>query len=100
MRSSRLVILLAVLVLLSGCVNQVPQSTPDVQRVSRVPRPERPSWPLFANGDFVCLPVDVRTRLAQRHAMVVWYIRQLESLADAYEAQIPREAVHAGAAAK
>lgn len=100
MRSSRLVILLAALVLLPGCAKQISPCTPDVQRVSIVERPARPNWPLFVNGDLSCLSVDARTRMAQRHAMTVWYIRQLEFLADAYEAQISQEAAHAGTAAK
>lgn len=100
MRSSRLVILLAALVLLPGCAKQISPCTPDVQRVSIVERPARPNWPLFVNGDLSCLSVDARTRMAQRHAMTVWYIKQLESLADAYEAQIFQEAAHAGTAAK
>ena len=100
MRSSRLVILLAALVFLPGCAKQNSPCTPEVQRVSIVERPARPNWPLFVNGDLSCLSVDVRTRMAQRHAMTVWYIKQLESLADAYEAQISQEAAHAGTAAK
>ena len=100
MRSSRLVILLAALVFLPGCAKQSSPCTPDVQRVSIVERPARPNWPLFVNGDLLCLSVDARTRMAQRHAMTVWYIKQLESLADAYEAQISQEAAHAGTVAK
>ncbi|MDD4702183.1 MAG: hypothetical protein PHI96_08185 [Desulfovibrio sp.] len=100
MRSSCLVVLLAALMLLPGCAKKVAHPVPDVQHISIVPRPKRPVFPQFANGDFARLPVDVRTRLAQRHAMTVWYMKQLEALADAYEAQIPQEAAHAGSAAK
>lgn len=100
MRSSCLVVLLAALALLPGCVKKVSPPVPDVQRISLVPRPERPVFPRFSNGDFARLPVEVRTRLAQRHAMTVWYMKQLEAVANAYEAQIPQEAAHAGSAAK
>ena len=79
MRSSRLVILLAALVFLPGCAKQNSPCTPEVQRVSIVERPARPNWPLFVNGDFRWMTVEARTRMAQRHAMTVWYIRQLES---------------------
>lgn len=77
--------LLAACLCLTGCAGACP--SPEPARLERVPRPQRPDWPLFRDGDFLPLSVEARERLAARHTLVVWYIRGLENALSAWEKQ-------------
>lgn len=77
--------LLAACLCLTGCA--APSPPRESVRLERVPRPQRPDWPLFRDGDFLPLSEEARRRLAARHTLTVWYIRSLENALAAWEAQ-------------
>ena len=78
--------LLALLALAAGCAPALPDPAPAVLPLQPVPRPQRPAFVAFEDGDFLPCSAGAR-RLLQRHAQVVWYVRELETALDAWEAQ-------------
>lgn len=80
--------LLTLLVMAAGCAPApAPAQVPIVQTMPAVPRPQRPAFVAFEDGDFAACSAAARRRLLQRHAQVVWYLRELETALDAWEAQ-------------
>lgn len=73
--------LLTMLALASGCAPAAPLP------LQPVPRPQRPAFVAFADGDFLPCSAAARRRLLQRHAQLVWYLRELETALDAWESQ-------------
>lgn len=57
------------------------------RRAEAVPYPHRPDFPVFVNGDFAALTQEARERLAKRHTLVVWYLKELEAALAAYDMQ-------------
>ena len=78
---------LALLALAAGCAPAAPDPAPAVLPLQPVPRPQRPAFVAFEDGDFLPCSAKARRRLLQRHAQVVWYVRELETALDAWEAQ-------------
>lgn len=79
--------LLALLALAAGCAPAAPDPAPVALPLQPVPRPQRPAFVAFEDGDFLPCSAEARRRLLQRHAQVVWYVRELETALDAWEAQ-------------
>lgn len=79
--------LLALLALAAGCAPALPDPAPVAPSLQPVPRPERPAFVAFVDGDFLPCSEAARRRLLQRHAQVVWYISELETALDAWEAR-------------
>lgn len=79
--------LLALLALAAGCAPALPDPAPVAPSLQPVPRPERPAFVAFVGGDFLPCSKAARRRLLQRHAQVVWYISELETALDAWEAR-------------
>lgn len=79
--------LLALLALAAGCTPALPDPAPVAPSLQPVPRPERPAFVAFVDGDFLPCSKAARRRLLQRHAQVVWYISELETALDAWEAR-------------
>ena len=79
--------MLAVPALAAGCAPAMPEPAPVAPSLQPVPRPERPAFVAFMDGDFLPCGEAARRRLLQRHAQVVWYINELETALDAWEAQ-------------
>lgn len=74
---------------LCACAPRSLPATPTTITCSaeRVPYPARPDFGVFVDGDFAALTQEARERLAMRHTLVVWYIRELEAALAAYDAQ-------------
>lgn len=74
---------------LCACARRAPEAAAPVviRRAESIPYPARPDFPVFVNGDFVCLSVPARERLAKRHTLVVWYLKELEAALAAYDMQ-------------
>ena len=79
--------LLALLALAAGCAPAAPDPAPVALPLQPVPRPQRPAFVAFEDGDFLPCSAEARRRLLQRHAQGVWYVRELETALDAWEAQ-------------
>lgn len=79
--------LLVLLALAAGCAPALPDPAPVAPSLQPVPRPERPAFVEFVDGDFLPCSKAARRRLLQRHAQVVWYINELETALDAWEAR-------------
>ena len=85
-------LLLAVPALAAGCAPAMPDPAPVAPALQPVPRPQRPAFVAFVDGDFLPCGEAARRRLLQRHAQVVWYINELETALADWEAQT-REAM-------
>lgn len=74
------------LALAAGCAPALPDPAPAVT-FRPVPRPQRPDFVAFVDGDFLPCSEAARRRLLQRHAQVVWYVNELETALGVWEAR-------------
>lgn len=77
---------LACALLLSGCADVRQES-----RLVAVPRPQRPDFVRFEDGDFLQCSEAARRRLLQRHAQHVWYMKECEAALEAWEKQVKED---------